>query len=430
MRIPKIPSVLIPTDGMVLTGDTVFQPGTYYLPHGITIASDGITLDGSGALLVGQQRTGQGVNIENCSGVTIKNLCLQEFYHGLHAEHSRELTIANCRITSTAEVQPNTIFLNIWLPADKAYGGGILLREVKDSLILSNDLQHQMSGLLAYGCRHLTVRNNVASYSSGAGFHLHETCDSLFENNYADFCCRYEPRGERSGHMGADAAGFVIVYRSCRNVFRGNFARLGGDGFFLAGLTPEYEPAPCDENLFEENDASYSPNIAFEATFSQGNIYRNNSANRCNYGFWLGFSRETIIENNRIRHNRQAGIAVENGADFKVRSNTFEHNGHGVLLWSKHVPEFAAAVPENETSHDWWIEDNTFRHNDRAIRIAAEQDHGVQPLKDTVPAPRPHDHFIRRNRIEDNRIGIELVNADNTLMEDNLLVGNLEADIL
>jgi parallel beta-helix repeat protein len=424
--------MVVPTDGMVITQDTVLEPGVYYLPNGVTIAADGVTLDGNGAILVGNNRTGVGVCVEGRQGVTIKGLRLREYYHGIRATDCKSLTITGCQVTSTAEVEPNTIFLDIWLPVDKAYGGGILLCRVEESLIADNDLQHQMNGLLAYHCRRLTVRGNVANYCSGFGFHLHDTSDSLYEHNYADFCCRYEPRGERYGHMGADATGFLIVYKSCRNIFRRNCARLGGDGFFLAGMTPQMEPVGCDENLFEENDGSYSPNIAFEATFSRGNVYRNNFANYCNYGFWLGFSREFVIEGNRMLHNRQAGIAVENGVGFTVRRNTFQACGHGILLWSKYVPEFARSAPDNDTSREWLIEENIFTRCGKGVRIAANQDHGIRPLevKEGEPtAPHPHDHTIRKNEFQENRVGIELVNTDRTVITENLMHRNVEANI-
>jgi nitrous oxidase accessory protein NosD len=220
--------------------------------------------------------------------------------------------------------------------------------------------------------------------------------------------------------MGADAAGFLIVYNSCGNTFRRNNARLGGDGFFLAGLAPKGERAGCNDNIFEENDGSYSPNIAFEATFSRGNIYRHNKANDCNYGFWLGFSRDFVLAENQVWRNRQAGIAVENGFNMVAQGNDFRFNRHGVLLWSKHVALFARAVPENDTSRDWLIEENTFVHNDKAIRIAANQDHGIRPLPSVTPSTiQPHSHIIRRNEIRDGRLGIELENVDDTVVEDN-----------
>jgi len=421
---------VVPTDGMVITIDTVLRPGVYVLPKGITIAANGVTLDGSNALLLGRERQGRGLTLQGIKGVTVKNLRLAEYKHGIYAHQCTDLEISDCQITSTAEVLHNSIFLDIWLPADKAYGGGILLWDISHSRVTKNDLSHQMNGLLTYNCRDLTVQSNLANYCSGFGFHLYYTTNSLFEDNFADFCCRYQPRGERHGHMGADATGFLIVYNSCRNIFRSNYARLGGDGFFLAGLTPDFEPVGCDDNLFENNDGSYSPNIAFEATFSRGNRYLNNLANHCNYGFWLGFSRQFTLEDNHLIGNHQAGIAVENGFGIQVRNNSFQDNGHGVLLWSKHISGFAHAVPENNTSYDWLIENNTFTGDGKAIRIAADQDHGIRPLPPSgewgTPAPTPHDHTIRNNQIQHSRVGIELVGVKNTILDSNMLNHNVK----
>ena len=410
--------MIVPYDGMIIEEDTKLQRGTYIVPNGIHVVADSVTLDGNGALLIGKNRDGHGVHIEDRRDVIVKNLGLQQYEHGIYAKRCRNLTIERCHIRSTLEIDANTIFLNIWLPVERAYGGAILLHKVEDSRILNNDLQHQMNGVLAYHCQRLHVRGNLANYCSGFGFHLYDTSDSIYEENFADFCCRYEPRDRRHGHMGADSAGFLMAYKSCRNIFRRNFARMGGDGFFLAGLTAQLEPVACDNNLFEENDGSYSPNIAFEATFSRGNVYRNNIANHCNYGFWLGFSRENVIEGNEMIGNRQAGIAVENGIDMQVRGNTFRSNTHGILLWSKHVPDFAEVAPDNDTSRDWLIEKNTFEGNGKAIRIAADQDHGIRMLP-ASRLPKPRGHVIRKNEFRENQIEIELLSVEDTTSEDN-----------
>jgi parallel beta-helix repeat protein len=418
--------MITPIDNMEIFEDTTFSPGIYYIPGGIKIKADNVIVDGNNALFVGSYRNGQGVSIEECNNVIIKNFRLMEYYHGIYANECQDLTIENCQITSTNEVTSSTIFLDIWLPPENPYGGGIYLNRVQDSQILVNDLQHQQNGLLTYYCNRLKVSKNLANYCSGFGFHLFETSDSVFDENYADFCCRYQPRGERIGHMGADATGFLIVHNSCRNTFQNNFARMGGDGFFLAGLTPNYELVGCNENLFESNDGSYSPNIAFEGTFSQGNIYRDNLANRCNYGFWLGFSSHCTIENNQINENDQAGIATENGFDFHVEGNTFKNNGHGILLWTKRIPKFESAVPENTTSYDWSIKKNDFIRNRKAIRIAADQDHGIHPLHESGkwgdPAPQPFNHSILDNKFEKNISKIEIKNAIDTIIEDNRIL--------
>ena len=291
--------VIEPTDGMMITQDVVLKPGVYYLPNGIGIGADRVTVEGQGAILVGQDKKGQGVTITGHKGVTLRNLRLREYFHGIYACNCQDLTIEQCHITGTAEVAANTLFLDIWRAADSAYGGAIFLWGVNGGKIRDNDLQHQQNGFLSYHCQRLEVEANIANYCSGSGYYLNGTSDCLFKRNFADFCCRYQPHSEGVGHMGADAAGFVIVNGSSRNLFYSNYARLGGDGFFLAGLTSRGIHAGCDDNLFEANDGSYSPNIAFEATFSRGNVYRSNLANNCNYGFWLGFSRENVLEENQ-----------------------------------------------------------------------------------------------------------------------------------
>lgn len=50
--------MITPTNGLVITEDTTLAPGVYFLPNGITIASDNLTLDGNGAVLVGQKQQG------------------------------------------------------------------------------------------------------------------------------------------------------------------------------------------------------------------------------------------------------------------------------------------------------------------------------------------------------------------------------------
>ena len=400
--------------------DTQLEPRVYLLPEGITIDSDDITLDGQGATILGTNKTGEGIRISGRKNILIKNLRILNFYHGISINTSSRVEITNCTVTGTAEIPANTLFLNIWKPASEAYGSAIFLNDVTETSLHDNDLQHQMNGLLSYHCKRLTVTNNIANYCSGFGFHLYETCDSTFTGNYADYCCRYY-LSDSGTDLGADAAGFLIVHKSSNNIFRKNHARLGGDGFFLAGLTPEGIDVGCNNNLFEENDASYSPNNAFEGVFSKGNIYRGNKANHSNYGFWLGFSSDCVLANNEIYGNRQAGIAVENGVQFKVQENDIQNNTHGILIWTRSY-EFIKNIPGmNITSSDWLIERNKLMQNRKAIRIAANQDHGVRALQHERSSILPRNHSIQNNQIQANILGIELERARDTQIEQNVL---------
>ena len=415
------------TNELRINQDIQLDPRVYVLSEGITIDADNMTLDGRGATIMGIDKTGQGINVSGRKNISIKNLRVMNYYHGISIKKSTGIEISNCTITSTAEIPSNTLFLDIWKPAAETYGGAIYLQQVTDAKIHDNDLQHQMNGILSYQCKGLEVINNLANYCSGFGFHLFETSDSLYTNNYADYCCRYYLSSGGS-HLGADAAGFLIIYKSCNNIFRKNYARLGGDGFFLAGLTPGGIDVGCNNNLFEENDASYSPNNAFEGVFSQGNIYQRNKANHSNYGFWLGFSSDCTLKDNQIHSNLQAGIAVENGLNFKVLDNDIQHNAHGILIWTRSY-EFLKNVPNiNDTSSDWLIERNKLLQNKKAIRIAANQNHGVMRLDRDLAAVAPNKHIIQNNEIRGNVVGIELEKVKDTQMNQNALA-NLVTDV-
>jgi parallel beta-helix repeat protein len=414
-------------DGLTINKDTKLEPKVYLFPDGITIDSDNVTLDGRGATLMGTHKAAsQGIKASGRKNITIKNLRILNYYHGISIKRSIGIEISNCIVTLTTEIQSNTQFLDIWKPAADSYGGAIFLEQVTDASIHDNDLQHQMNGLLSYQCQKLNIRNNLANYCSGFGFHLFETSDSTYTDNYADYCCRYYLSNNGS-HLGADATGFLIIYKSCNNIFRRNYARLGGDGFFLAGLTPDGINVGCNNNLFEKNDASYSPNNAFEGVFSKGNIYQKNKANHSNYGFWLGFSSDCILKDNQIYNNRQAGIAVENGVHFEVSSNDIQNNTHGILIWTRSY-DFLKTVPNmNATSSNWLIERNKLIQNKKAVRIAANQDHGVRKLNELSPIA-PNHHVIQNNEIRGNIIGIELDHAKDTQMDQNQL-DNLITDL-
>ena len=409
-------------NGITIKQNTKLEPKVYLLADGITLDSDNVTLDGHGAIIMGADKAAsQGISVSGRKNIVIKNLRILNYYHGISIKKSTGIEICNCTITLTTEIQSNTLFLDVWKPATDSYGGAIFLEQVTDAKIHDNDLQHQMNGVLSYQCRGLNVVNNLANYCSGFGFHLFETCDSLFADNYADYCCRYYSSNSGS-HLGADAAGFLIIYKSCNNIFRRNHARLGGDGFFLAGLTPDGLDVGCNDNLFEENDASYSPNNAFEGVFSKGNIYQSNKANHSNYGFWLGFSNDCTLKDNQIYNNRQAGIAVENGIHFEVLNNDIQNNTHGILIWTR-LYDFLKTVPDmNTTSRDWLIERNRLMQNKKAIRIAANQDHGVRGLnEESQSSIPPNNHVIQKNEIRGNIIGIELEHVNDTQMDQNML---------
>jgi len=426
-----------PINGMRITENVRLRPGTYFLPDGLTIAADHVTVDGRGVHLIGPGGHGTGVTLRRRTHVTVTGLALSYYYFGIAAYQCRALTVRDTTVRATAAVPSDTIPLDIWVPLKSAYSTALLFDHVQDSIIAGNDVQHNMNGIGMYDCARMTVQRNYASYAAGFGIQLNGTSDSLCEDNSADFCCRYavqKPgRGiARQGMMGAYAVGFLIVNGANRNVFLRNYARACGDCFFLCSFE-NTAGRRADDNRFEDNDGSNSAGIAFEATFARGTIFRNNRANYSKYGFWLGYSWDSVLENNFAIGSLLAGIAVENGRQSVARGNDLQAGMHGILLWSdwSHT-QYETSGPGAQTSAHWLIEQNVLLRNQTALRIAAEQDQGTVPLpatKRSVRTRRPHDHCIAHNTIQSNRIGVDLVKCDRTQLRHNTFYQNADTNL-
>jgi hypothetical protein len=84
--------------------------------------------------------------------------------------------------------------------------------------------------------------------------------------------------------------------------------------------------------------------------------------------------------------------------------------------------EFLKKLPNiNVTSSDWLIERNKFIKNKKAIRIAANQDHGLRTLEGESSSVLPNVHRIQHNEIRQNMIGIELERVEDTLLDQNVM---------
>lgn len=407
---------VIPTDSMIITQNTRLAPGTYVLPNGIAIAADNVTLEGSNTLLLNPEHTGVGIHVERCRGVTVRGVAVSGYYHGIRADHCHDLTIENVRIRDTAEIEGIDTFLYLWNPIGEAYGGAILCHAVHGGAIRACDLQHQMNGILLYGANGLTIEKNNASFNSGWGVYLSASNENSVQDNQLNFCNRLYRRPE-SGliRVEADAAGIVLVYGSSRNQFLRNTCMCGGDGIFVAGYDHKGNQGPCNHNLFEDNDCRYSSNNAIESTFSRGNIFRRNNCSGSNYGFWMGYSWESVIEHNIIEMNHVVGIAVEHGHDFIIRNNRIRQNQEGVRVWTRGGP-VVQFWPGHEVSYNFTLEANLIEGNHTGF-------YGYTGAETTEH--ECHNYHLRENTFQDNRIGARFARVYDCSVNDNTFSGNI-----
>ena len=314
----------------------------------IEVSTSGVELDLGGAVLDGEDFSGFGIYVHDCEGVTIKNGIVKGFYYGIRAERVSKLKIESCVVSDNHNPRdagwlPDTID-----PVEDGFGGGIHLREVSGSLIEGNDLNNNFNGIDLVRSDANTIKANNASHNSNVGIHLLRSSHNTVADNRADHCIRYTGRFWCDT---ADSAGILLEEHSHHNSIVENSMRYSGDGFFIRANNRR----SSNHNYIARNDASFSPNNAFEAVFSEHNVFEDNVAHFSNYGFWLGYSRYTVVRKNHIRSNRLDGVAIEHGSHNTVEENEIDGNRFGIRLWR------GRSGAKKDPSRDYKIRGNLIR---------------------------------------------------------------------
>jgi parallel beta-helix repeat protein len=406
--------LVVPTNGMKITEDTTLAPGTYVLDKGIEIAADGVTLDGKGAVLIGTDFKNAAVSATGRKNITVKNVTAERYYFGIKLQDCKDVTVDANNITKTAEAPALYTWTDIMIPAENAYGAGIILIKVTGGKVSNNYLEHQQNGLSLYSCSGVTAEKNDTSYASGWGIHLNDSSDNIVQNNLADFCNRVNFRGGDFDYVGADAAGLLMVNSSCRNKILQNYFRAGGDGIFMTG-----GKNGCNDNLLEQNDCSLSPNNAIEAWGTQGNTFRKNKCNKSNYGFWLGGASKCQIVENQVMYNRFSGVTVDHGNSNTITKNIIKGNEQGIMLWSNDPNPDKKDTPEPGDSFGYIITDNVFTSN----RV------GIYVMTTGKGKAKCYNMTVTGNKITDSQVGIVFERTNDSKIEDNTMCSNTKEDV-
>ena len=293
----------------------------------IEIRTDGVALDLSGVALDGERSGGVGIWVHDCEDVTIANGIVIGFHYGIHADNVRNLNIRGCVVSDNTNPRDAGWLPDIGGPVEEGFGGGIYLRRVRHSVIENNQTGNNFNGISLIRSDHNVISGNHASHCGNVGIYLLQSSHNEVSDNRAEHCIRYT---DRFWCDTADSAGILLEDGSNHNRVTGNNLRYGGDGFFIRGHHGE----PSRDNFVARNDASHSPNNAFEAVFTSGNVFESNVANYSNYGFWLGYSTNSAVRGNEIRANRCDGIAIEHGQGNVIEGNRIEENRNGIRLWT------------------------------------------------------------------------------------------------
>jgi parallel beta-helix repeat protein len=153
----------------------------------------------------------------------------------------------------------------------------------------------------------------------------------------------------------------------------------------------------------------------------RSHIFRRNDCSRSNYGFWMGYSWDCVLEDNHVEFNRWVGIAIEHGFDFTVKNNRIQRNAEGMRLWTRGGGSVLMPYyPAHQVPHHFNITNNHFESNNIGFNGYTGDD---------TPNINAHDFVLESNTFHDNRVGIRFGRVTACRVKDNRFTKTLEAAI-
>lgn len=259
----------------------------------IRIAASDIVVDGQGAWLVGESAgppknfKGTAISATGMSNVTIKNLNAKGWETGLKLSDATGWTIENCDFSDNFH-DPDFGW------GENGRRGGIVLERVHKSTFRKNKANRVWDACVLENSNDNLIEENDFSHTSNTCLKLWTSCRNQVRKNVLSHGIRISP-GEVHAR---DSTSVLIESGSNENHFVENDCTHGGDGIFVRVLN-----GWCStENVFEKNDCSYANNNGVEC-WAPRNVFVQNKANHCSYGFWLGGSDQTRLIDNEASFN-------------------------------------------------------------------------------------------------------------------------------
>lgn len=389
-------TITVPIKGLVITSSARVEPGRYTRPAGnttaaedalITVRGSNITVDLTGVELIGTAAgdtpdAGKGLAlfIDGGENVTIRGLRARGYKIAIMARGTRNLVLEGNdlshnwkpRLFSVVEHESLVDWLSYHNNEEQEwhrFGAGIYLDGVTGGSITRNKVEQGMNGLLMNRTDSLQIRDNDFSSNSGLGIGMYRSSHNVITGNRVEFNVRGYSHGFYK--RGQDSAGILMYEQSMHNIVTGNSVTHGGDGLFLwAGQTTmDTGKGGVNDNLFYDNDFSFSPTNGMEATFSR-NDFIANRVEGSDYGLWGGYSYSSRIIANCFANNR-TGIAIEHGQDNFIAANTFYGDTLAIRLWANATEPAGWGYPkERDTqSRDYRIARNSFIGNNEVLRV-------------------------------------------------------------
>ncbi|MEM3703338.1 MAG: CARDB domain-containing protein [Candidatus Bathyarchaeia archaeon] len=292
-----------PPDAPLITYDNVTYTLTGNIASsadGIIVERDNIVIDGVSYALNGTGASPyKGIILSERSNVTVRNLSIRNFWHGIWLKNSHLITISGNNIADiywSAIIVFYSSNVCIWRNNITRSGStGIYLISSSENNILKNNITKGGYGILLQDSSNNKITDNLLHNNSPWGIFLagDSRSNNVISNNVT-------------------AIQYGIEVRGSKNFVRGNFVKNNMWGIIIA--------------------SSYSNIVANHITTND-------------YGIWLCSSNNSIIENNITNNGYGIYIfSVYPSNNNMICHNNFENNTKQVYDFSWDHPDYSPSI--------------------------------------------------------------------------------------
>jgi parallel beta-helix repeat protein len=439
--------------------------GTNYLP--IVIERSNITLDGNGFAVQGKKDYGSiGINLYNLNNVTIANVTIRDFGHGIKLNETSNIKI----LRSTF----NNMLYNLWGydTYKTVISGNIMIGALdglnfqfsfSDTISDNNITGNTLVGMqlaFAYGTiiSENSISKNFEPHMFGYSVLMYRSADAqIYGNNIME------------GHTGIklDQCNNTRVYQNnvtthvwegisiygCLNILMyNNLLKDNRFGLDVGGTElNNYLHSIDTSNLVDGKpvyylinqhnkaiNASTHPKIGFLALINSTNVIVEGLSITKSMGLLLAYTKNVKAQNSNFTDNYY-GICLDDSSNSTINGNRFQRNYYGVyLIDSLNSTVCGNVLEENENggielycSPNCTISNNEINGGGGYFGINAYYSsgalisgNGINNVENGVSLSDSSKNIVHANSVKNSGYAIELSNVSRSIFHQNNLTGN------
>ena len=316
----------------------------------IVIERDNVVVDGAGYTLQGTGN-GTGIELSGRNNITIRNVKIKEFYHGIALYHSSSVSIYGNEIEENSPSSPRAdgIYLvestnNIMFQNNITNNGdGIeLVAHSSNNHILQNNITNNYEGIDLWYSSHNTILRNEITANNWDGIEIFQSVNNTISTN----------------NVAANFYDGIKIHNSSHNTILGNNITNNGDGIELVAHS-------SNNHILQNNITNNMHGIDLKDSSNLNTIFKNDITKNRSAVQLADSSNNTVSENHiaAINHGFYLDVWSSNNTFY---ANKIANSRYGTFL------EFS---PNNLFYHNCFF-NNTIQANcDQSLNV---WDNGVE----------------------------------------------------